>query len=297
MGYINVFVTKDVTVSIKNNQLTLVSGEQKVDYPLEDMNSLMIENQHSVISTYALSKLAEFGIVTFICDSSHLPCGAVLPFCQHYQTLSVYERQRDLSKPLQKNLWRTIVKNKIANQNIVLNMCGGADELKDIIRQVLSGDSSNCEAKASLIYFRELFGKNFKRRDENITNAFLNYGYAIIRGIVARSVAAHGLMPFMGINHKNQFNQFNLADDLMEVFRPLVDLYVKIHLTEEKELTSQIKGQLYGIINIEINVGGQKQTVGRAIDLFVQSFVKSLKENKDNLKEITLTGLEVHRYE
>lgn len=297
MGYINVFVSKEANISIRNNQLTLISKDKKMDYPLEDMNSLMIENLQTNLSTYVLSKLSEYGIITFICDSSHLPCGIILPFCQYYQTLSNFEYQLNASRPLQKQLWKTLVKNKIANQNQVLNICGGNDNLKTIYDKVLSGDTTNCEAQASVIYFKELFGKNFKRREDNNINAFLNYGYSIIRGFVARTICAHGLQPFLGVNHKNQFNQFNLADDLMELFRPLVDLFVKVHLAEETELSSYIKGRLYNIINLEVDVNGQKQAVSYAIELLVQSFVKSLKDGKDQLKTILVTGLEIHNYE
>lgn len=297
MGYINVFVSKEANISIKNNQLTLKNKDKSMDYPLEDMNSLMIENMQTNLSAYALSKLAQYGIITFICDANHMPCGVVLPYCEHYQTLSCFQYQQNASKPLQKQLWKTLIKNKIANQNDVLNMCGGMDKLKKIYSSVLSGDSSNCEAKASVIYFKDMYGKDFRRRDVNIINAFLNYGYAIIRGFVARSICIHGLQPFLGINHKNQFNQFNLADDLMEIFRPLVDLFVKINLSEESEITPQIKAQLYNIINIEVLVDGQKHSASYAIDLFVQSFVKSIKEGKDKLKNVSIIGLNIHNYE
>lgn len=298
MGYINVFVSKDAHIFVKNNQLFLENNDNKVDYPLEDMNSVMIENLNTIISTYTLSKFAEFGILCFICNQNHLPTGVVLPFCEHYQTLSNFKNQIEASKPLQKQLWKSVIENKIGNQNDVLNMCGGSDSLKELKESVLSGDSSNNEAKASLIYFKELFGKNFIRRNDDISiNAFLNYGYSIIRGFVARSIVVHGLQPFLGINHSNQFNQFNLADDLIEIFRPLVDLYVKIHLSDEKELTTNIKGELFNIINIDVMVDNQVQTLSYAIELFVQSFQRSLKENKNCLKEIKIIGLEMHQYE
>lgn len=298
MGYINIYVSKDARVYVKNKQLFLENNDNRADYPLEDMNSIMIENLGTTISTYTLSKFAEYGILCFICNQNHLPSGVVLPFCEHYQTFSNFKNQIEAPKPLQKQLWKTIIENKIGNQNEVLNICGGADSLKQLKETVLSGDSSNNEAKASLLYFKELFGKEFIRRDDSIAvNGFLNYGYSIIRGFVARSIVVHGLQPFLGINHSNQFNQFNLADDLIEVFRPVVDLYVKIYLSDEKEINTNIKGQLFNIININVMVDGQIQSLSYAIELFVQSFQKSLKENKNCLKEINIIGLEMHQYE
>ena len=297
MGYINIFVSKNAYIFVRSNQLILENPEKVNEYPLEDINCVMIENLNTTISTYTLSKFAEYGILVYICNQNHLPNGVVLPFLEHYQTLSQYNFQMSLQKPLQKQLWQSIIKNKIKNQNEVLNAIGIYDKLKILQDSVLSGDSSNNEAKASLIYFKELFGKGFVRRDENVINGFLNYGYSIIRGLVARSVVIHGLTPFIGIFHSNNYNQFNLADDLMEIFRPIVDLFVKFNLEKENELDSQSKAEIFSIINIDVIIDNQKQTVANAIDMFVESFVKSLKENKNMLKEVSLCGLEYHTYE
>ena len=298
MGYINVYVSKNAHIFVKNNQVFLENQTNKVDYPLEDLNCVMIENLNTTLSTYTLSMFAEHGILCFICNQNHLPSGVVLPFCGYYQTLSVFQNQIEMSKPFQKQLWQKIIKNKIKNQNEVLNIYDSCDKLKFLQETVLSGDSTNNEAKASLIYFKELFGKDFVRRDDCIgINAFLNYGYAIIRGFVARSIVVHGMQPFLGMKHCNQLNQFNLADDLMEIFRPVVDLYVKTYLSDVEELDSKTKANILNLINYDVLIDGQKQTVSYAIELFVQSFQKSLKESKCCLKEVEITRLELHKYE
>ena len=113
MAYINVFVSKNAKIYIKNNQLCLENGENKAAFPIEDVNSVMIENLNTLISTYTLSTFAENGILCFICNQNHLPNGVVLPFCEHYQTLSQYNYQKNVSKPLQKQLWKKIIENKI----------------------------------------------------------------------------------------------------------------------------------------------------------------------------------------
>lgn len=298
MGYINIFVNSEAKINIKNNQLTLKSADKSVDYPLEDVNSVMIDNPNTVISFSTLSKLAEFGILAYVCDEKHLPNGVLLPFYNHYQTLTIYNYQIDMPKPLQKNLWQTIVKNKISNQNEVLNLIGCRDKLKPLSSTVLSGDSSNNEAKASAIYFKSLFGKNFTRKNELLSiNSMLNYGYAVVRGCVARSVVTHGLLPFLGIFHHNQFNQFNLADDLMEIFRPLVDLFVKCELKDKLELTPAVKFSLCDLINYDININGQKQTLNNAVDMFVESFAKSVMSKVNCLKTVSVFGLNRHKYE
>ena len=242
--------------------------------------------------------MANYGILTYICDEKHLPSGVLLPFYNHYQTLTVYNLQISMPKPLQKNLWQSIIKNKILNQNQVLNISGYKDKLKLLANNVLSGDSSNNEAKASAIYFKDLYGKNFTRKNDSlITNAMLNYGYAIIRGCVARSVVIHGLLPFLGIFHHNQFNQFNLADDLMEIFRPMVDLYVKTELKDCKELSAQVKFSLCDLINYDILIDDKKQTLNNTIDMFVESFAKSITTQKNCLKTVSILGLSRHQYE
>lgn len=297
MAYINIFVSKDAYIYVKNNQLILENPQKTLDYPLEDVNCVMIENINTTISTYTLSQFSTYGILVYICDQTHLPSGVVLPFCEHYQTLSQYEYQIKLSRPLRKQIWQSIIKNKIKNQDCVLGYCDKYDLLKVYYENVSSGDKSNNEAKASLIYFKELFGRGFSRRDENAINAFLNYGYAIIRGLIARSIVSYGLTPFLGIFHSNSYNQFNLADDLIEPFRPLVDSFVKFRLSHENKLTPQNKSELFSILNIDVLIDGQKQTVNNAVDMLVASYAKSLRENKNLVKEVTLCGLNYHIYE
>ena len=284
MAHVNVFVSKSAKIYVKNNQLCLENQENNVDFPLEDVNCVMIENLNTVISTYTLSALAERGILCFICNGTHIPSGILLPFCGHYQTLTQYNQQIELPKPLQKQLWKKIIENKIKNQDKVLSFIGKGGLLKSLYETVLSGDSSNNEAKASLIYFKEIFGEGFVRRDENNgINAFLNYGYSIIRSFIARSIVSHGLMPFLGIFHCNQFNQFNLADDLIEIFRPIVDYYVSKVFVGQKLNTNE-KANLLNLVNYNVIIDGQKQTLSYAIELFVQSFQKSLREQKKLLK-------------
>lgn len=297
MGYINVYVSSDAHISVQNNSLYLKSNNNEVQYPLEDINCVMIENLKTQITTFTLNAFAEHGILTFICNNNHLPSGLVLPFCEHYKTLSVFNYQKEISKPLKKQLWKSIVVNKITNQNEVLNVCGLINKLKTNYENVLSGDSTNEEAKASLIYFKYLFGSNFARRDSTPNNAFLDYGYSIVRSFIARSIVMHGLTPFMGLYHCNQYNAFNLADDLIEPFRPIVDLFVKMYLTDEKELTTSIKSKLLNLINYDVLVDNKKQTISNAIDIYVESYIKCLKEKANVLKTIEICGLSLHNYE
>lgn len=297
MGYINIFVASQSKINIKDSQLVLDNGNQKLTYPIEDINSVVIDNSQSYLSCYTISKLSQYGIVTYVCDEKHIPNGLILPFCTHYHTLNIYEKQINLSKPLQKQLWQSIIKNKIDNQNEVLNICGIVDVLKQLSKTVQSGDVGNNEAKASLVYFKYLFGKDFTRSKDIVINDCLNYGYTIVRGIVARSIVAHGLLPFVGVFHHNQYNQYNLADDLMEVFRPLVDLYVISKFKETIALDAKTKFLLQDIINYEVVINNQRQTLNNAIDMVVEGYLKSIKTGENYLKPVSLIGLNRHEYE
>ena len=301
MGFINVFVSSDAHISTHNSQLVL-KGKGEISYPISDINSIMIESRRATISSHSITELSANNVVVFMCDASHIPSTIILPFCQYFSQLGVYKTQKETPKPLEKRLWQSIVKCKIKNQSTILQFAGSEKEstLVSLSDKVVSGDSTNQEAVASAIYFPALFGKGFTRGSENIINACLNYGYAIIRGIVARSVVSHGLMPFLGINHCSQLNNFNLADDLIEVFRPIVDLFVLTNFGQIKECTelnTQLKLEIYNLVNCDVWIDGCRQTVAYAIDLFVSSFVKSIKEGENFLKFPQIIPLQQHRYE
>ena len=167
--------------------------------------------------------------------------------------------------------------------------------LTPYLKKLKSDDATNMEAVSASVYFRELFGDKFTREQDNSINSALNYGYAIIRGAVARSIVGHGLLPFIGLKHSNTFNNYNLADDLMEVFRPYVDLCVFENY--DLKFNLEYKAMLYNLLNADCEMGGAKYTLSYAIELFVQAFSLSLREKEMLLKFPTLSKLKRHEYE
>lgn len=292
MSFINIHVASQAHMSVKNNQLVLSKEGEQIDYPLEDVSSVMIENLQTSISTYTLSKLAQNNVVTYICDEKHMPCACVLPFNSHYATQKVYRLQTSVSAPLKKQLWKDIVYHKILNQNQCLKLCGKGGGLEDLLGKIKSGDNTNIEAVAANRYFKILFGKNFTREQENNTNAALNYGYAIIRGAVARCVVSHGLLAVLGLKHSNTFNNYNLADDLMEVFRPFVDLCVYQNM--DLKFDKNFKAELYRLLTANCDVQGAKYTLAYAVEIFVQSLVDSFEKGENKLKFPNLIAIEGH---
>lgn len=300
MGYRNIKIDSSVGLHIKNEQLVI--GEKGVSFPLEDINCVLIENQAVAISAYMLSEFAKQGIALYVCDEKHLPNAVLLPMVKHSRHFKLLIKQIEVGKPLIKRLWQQIIVCKIKNQALCLKKMGldGYEKLLSMTKEVQSGDKTHVEAKAAAYYFRVLYGDEFTRADECIVNSAMNYAYAIIRGLIARSVVCYGLEPSLGMFHHSELNGFNLADDLIEVFRPLVDLYVASHfdISEvDADLTPQIKRGLFNIINYDMSVKGEKRIVSNCIDMLVYSYSGAIQGNRTDLELPELIPLQVHSYE
>lgn len=299
MGYINVFVSNPAALSVKNSQLTLKGASGEASYPLEDLNSVLIENLQTTFNGYVLNKIAESGAVLYVCDEKHLPAAIMTPFNTFCRKLKALKYQLNIKKPVEKQIWKNIVVKKILNQAKCLELCGiGNEKLLEISQRVTSGDGTNCEAEAAAVYFKLLYGEAFTRGAEHIVNAALNYGYAILRGIIARTVTAHGLEPCLGIFHCSELNEFNLADDLFEPFRPVVDLYAATMLDREKsDLDTAIKANLFNLINCDVLIKGQKHSVNYAVEIMVSSFADCIKNSDIEITLPDLLPLKTHEYE
>ncbi|MBF7097243.1 type II CRISPR-associated endonuclease Cas1 [Alkalibacter mobilis] len=300
MGYRNIFVSSSAKLSCKNNQL-IVQADDTFSIPIEDINCLMLEDLKSNISVYLLSALSEKGVTVFVCDQKHLPCGLLLPMWSHSRKLKVLKKQLNQKKPFIKQLWKDVVQTKIENQAICLKLLNkdGSIKLLDIKENVKSGDVDNAEGRAARYYFSKLFGNEFYRGIDSTVNASLNYGYAILRGCMARQLASYGFEPSLGIFHHNEQNSFNLADDLMEPFRPIVDLFVgkNISYDNEADLKPAIKHQLFNLLNCSVESGNQIHSVSYAIERTVKSLTRTLEEGTDELLLPRLIGLRQHSYE
>lgn len=189
---------------------------------------------------------------------------------------------------------------KIGNQANCLQWNGKeseAEALRAMLPRVRSGDTENVEARAAQRYFPALFGEGFIRREDSGVNASLNYGYAILRGCMARYLAAYGFLPLFGLHHRNALNSFNLADDLMEPFRPLVDMLVSVQGDCPEGLTPEIKRQLLNCLNLDVLSGGAHHSASYAMERLVQSYGRALKEKDAALCLPELRELRQHRYE
>ncbi len=300
MGYRNIKIESFIVLHIKNSQLII--GDKGVSFPLEDINCVLIENQSVTVSSYMLQEFAKNEIALYVCDEKHLPNAVLLPLVKHSRHFKMLTRQIEAGKPLIKRLWQQIIVCKIKNQALCLKEMGldGYDKLLAMTKEVQSGDKTHVEAKAAAYYFRALYGDDFTRDNECIINSAMNYAYAIIRGLIARSIVCYGLEPSLGMFHHSELNSFNLVDDLIEVFRPLVDLYVASHFDiaeVDADLTPQIKRDLFNIINYDMSVKGDKRIISNCIDMLVYSYSGAIQGNRTDLELPELIPLQVHSYE
>lgn len=300
MGYRNIKIESSIGLHIKNSQLII--GDRGISFPLEDINCVLIENQSVTVSSYMLQEFAKNEIALYVCDEKHLPNAVLLPLVKHSRHFKMLTRQIEVGKPLIKRLWQQIIVCKIKNQALCLKEMelDGCDKLLAMTKEVQSGDKTHVEAKAAAYYFRALYGDEFTRDNECIINSAMNYAYAIIRGLIARSIVCYGLEPSLGMFHHSELNSFNLADDLIEVFRPLVDLYVasNFDIAEvDSDLTPQIKRDLFNIINYDMSVKGDKRIISNCIDMLVYSYSGAIQGNRTDLELPELIPLQVHSYE
>ncbi|MHB1428307.1 MAG: type II CRISPR-associated endonuclease Cas1 [Rhodocyclaceae bacterium] len=277
-----------------------IDQEETAFVPFEDIAVIVLNHREITLTHPVLSACAEYGIGLYATGQNHQPAGVFLPFLPHSRTTRMMRKQLGVAKPTAKQAWASIVRRKIENQAACLKLCGakGVDRLESYARRVRSGDPDNLEAQAAAFYFAQLYGADFTRADARWTNAALDYGYAVLRGAIARGLVAHGLHPTVGLFHDSEQNAFNLADDLIEPFRPLVDLHVAKHAAlTEGELIPADKQSLVALLNVDVAMPQGRMSVLSAIEYAVESLVRVYEEDAKDLDLPVLIGLQAHRLE
>lgn len=300
MSWRSVVITQPTKLSIKNRQLQITQDEEWT-IPVEDISTIMLETPQVNMSAKLISTIAESQVVMFTCDEKHIPNGIIMPFNCHSRQLKVITSQLGTTESFKKRCWQKIIIQKIQNQANVLKLADKkimGEHLEYLAQKVRSGDTDNKEAIAARGYFNTLYGKGFCRDFDNIFNSCLNYGYAILRGAIARTIVAYGYIPSIGIHHKSELNNYNLADDFIEVFRPIVDLWVKQNVTNNMEFDKYIRANLVNLLNVDIEIQGKIQSVKNAIEIMISSYTTALNQKDSNKLELPkIIPLHMHRYE
>lgn len=299
MSWRIVYISEAEEMKLYLDNLKVIKEEQEVLIPLSDIHTIVVDNSRTVVTGNLMNKLAQYHILLIFCDDNHHPNVFSLGLYSHYRVYGVLQKQINWTTEAKEKMWQRIVQIKIRNQASLLEYLekdpNVTNRLRNFANQVEIGDCTNREGHAAKLYFNELFGPSFQRMRGSVDpyNAALNYGYIVLRACVARTVVAYGLHPAFGIGHRNQFNAFNLVDDCMEVFRPVIDFWVALTIEEDDYLNWEAKQLLIRRLSAKIPIDGQRQTVLNAIDIFIQSFIKAMNENNEKLLVYPENGIAV----
>lgn len=266
----------------KNNSLPDTFRQQsQVTKPIEDIGVVVLDNKQITITSGVLEALLENNCAVITCDSKSMPVGLLLPLYGNTTQNERFRQQLSASVPLMKQLWQQTIKAKIYNQASLLDACTNEENkcMKIWATEVKSGDSDNLEARAAAYYWKRLFPIEGFTRDRNgmPPNNLLNYGYAILRAVVARALVSSGLLPTLGIHHHNRYNAYCLADDIMEPYRPYVDqlVYNMIQTNPDyHELNKSIKAQLLSVPTLEVIIAGKRSPLMVAVSQTTASLYK-----------------------
>lgn len=276
MAWRSILISNPARIFLRHGSLAIAQGDE-VTVPLEDISVIVVESSEVTITARLLAELAQRDITLLTCDTSHIPCGIHLPFQQHSRFLKTVKAQLAQTLPFRKNCWRAIAKRKILNQAACLKALGKAnyDALVRLANGVKSGDEENREGTAARIYF-DTYMPDTTRQEDNAVNAALNYGYSIMRAAVARALSAHGFLCAVGVHHRSELNQFNLADDFMEVLRPTVDLWTAKHITNGIPFDKSHRAALVSLLNADVIIDGERQRITRATEIMAASYLAAV---------------------
>lgn len=283
-----VYIGNPTYLSLANRQLVLRQvdsgggGDVRKTIPIEDIGVLVLDNQQITITSGVIAALLDNNTAVVTCDSKSMPSGLVLPLEGNSVQCERFADQIEASLPLKKQLWQQTVECKINNQAAVLKYVTGEDARNMLVwaGSVRSGDPENMEGRAAAFYWRSVFPEIpffIRDRFEMAPNNLLNYGYAILRAIIARALVSSGLLPTLGIHHHNRYNAFCLADDIMEPYRPYVDRLV-IDIMEDvgpcPSLTRDVKARLLAIPVLDVSISGQRSPLMVAASLTTSSLAR-----------------------
>lgn len=276
-----IYIGSPSYLKLSHRQLKIddvISGETKGSIPIEDLGFLVLDHPQITISHPVIQFLQQHNVAIISCNESHLPVGLMLPISGHIEHSERLKHQINISEPLRKQLWKQTVEAKIYQQKELLVKQGLPDKpMIKYLNEVKSGDSTNMEGIAAQYYWNQLFEDFTRSRQGDSPNNFLNFGYAILRSMVARAIVCSGLHPTLGIFHRNKYNAYCLADDLMEPYRPYVDELVIEWINNPinpDEITKEAKAHLLKIATKDVYINGLVRPLMTALSITTSSLYK-----------------------
>lgn len=261
----------------------VVRGEETVKVHINEIEMLIVESTAVSFTAYLMNELIKNKVKVIFCDEKRNPSSELLPYYGSHDTSAKIRHQMEWTKENKAAIWTEIVTEKIRKQAELLQERhkSEADLLYQYIKEMAFGDETNREGHAAKVYFKALFGKDFSRTEDCPLNAALNYGYSIILSLFTREVVANGYITQVGLFHDNMFNQFNLACDLMEPYRPIIDRFVLD--MKPSQFEKEEKHQVITILNKEVNIDGRKELLGKAVKIYTRSVFDALNDQDVSL--------------
>lgn len=269
-------------LSLKHSQLCIEYKDKPGEEyfrAIEDIAIILVDNHSVFITVPLLGILAENNVAVVFCDQTHMPSSMLMNLDSNCMQEKFFRLQLEANEPTKKQMWKNIIEIKIRNQAQLLETLGkNTNKLIKYMNTVHSGDSTNCEGLAAQAYWKELMGKNFIRdRFGEYPNSLLNYGYTILRAATARALMGSGLLPSLGIFHRNYYDAYPLADDIMEPYRPFVDkLVIQLMQQKQRKLTKEVKHAFLELFYQDVPFGEQMVQLGTCLTLTTSSVTKFL---------------------
>ena len=288
MAFRVVLIENEVSIKVKLNNLVITKEGKDIWIPLDDISLIVMDNLSTMLSARLLCQLSEQGIGFVLCNQEHLPTGFYSSYDNHSRASKVIGFQIDKEQNYYEEIWKNIVEAKIFNQanayKILFDDNDGAEKILGFIKDINVGDKTNREAHAAKVYFNMMMGTSFSRgNDDILLNSGLDYGYAILRGFIARVCVGYGLNTQIGIHHKNEYNRFNLVDDLMEPLRPFVDVVAYKILKDEQFFTKEHRRALVNILNMKVTYRDKKMFICNMIENYVEQFASMVMGRTDKI--------------
>ena len=288
MGWRTVVVNTHSKLSYKNNHLIFKDASRTELIHLSEVDILLLETTDIVLSTMLIKRLVDENILVIFCDDKRLPTAMLMPYYARHDSSLQLSNQITWSEDVKAEVWTTIIAQKILNQAMYLGDCGFFEKSQSVIdlyNRLELFDPSNREGHAARICFNTLFGNDFSREQDNDINAALDYGYTLILSIFAREVVVCGCMTQFGLKHANQFNQFNLASDIMEPFRPIIDRIVYENRNDD---FVKIKRELFTIFSDTFLYNGKEMYLSNIISDYTKKVIKTLNQMGKGVPEFRI---------
>ncbi|MDO9298633.1 type II CRISPR-associated endonuclease Cas1 [Bradyrhizobium sp.] len=292
MAWRGLHLMQAARLSLADSQICVKQDAGEVRLALEDIAWIVIDTPQATLSSALMSACMDAGIALVFTDERHTPSGLALPFHRHHRQGAIARLQLNAKDGVKKRLWQTIVRRKILNQAASISILDRdhAETLKEIARHVEPGDPENVEARAARFYWGRLFVDFVRDDDDDLRNKMLNYGYAVVRAGVARALVASGFLPAFGLKHDGAANAFNLADDLVEPFRPFVDVLAWKAFSDgtdkNGDLTLEDRRKMAGVLLLNGKMGDGKVSLLVAAEMAAASLSRALESEKPAFLEL-----------